>query len=827
MPKKEIVHTIYVRVLKWKAFQVEIHPIKLSSTSPCQLETAAWFQDRHMQEVLMLLKDIMQERAMLKSKDLDTIKMAKSEILTGSTVRLGYSFKRKEEHQICLLPADFSDTHNSEADSDVTSRYRNLVLHSEKLVVYTYPLERSSQQNMIQLLSHQSQSQKVSISNYFHKTSSTVTSSQSITKDHHEFSKTSRKYAKTENEPAVVSDDPFSATRKRTIKSIIKNSGPKLSNTKKRKVAKTVGISSCTEPGKQIQQKFVCNDENVSCSIDDSKSSRDKTEDWNSPEKLVKLDGECFVLLQNCVTDRSKHYFDVQSETRKIYGKTNSTAVPRESRKKTGDDKVKSLTDGGSLDLQISHQEKSLSLSVINDSGNAKRMFRSHCLEKVKTSIKINDELASVHPSRLKLKPKEEEKSLSSLHKSSITENMFKSLTPEEVMTPTEIDHELSSFCTSDQTDTSQPSESPQITPCSPGSVETKTDCDRKGAHPFLKSKCLSVSMLRKIAEHKDKMPESPKSVRTNLKNQRSPLSSSLSDDPYEFKFSPKKTKMEKDLKQDMVQKKGCSKRIQELVQKKSCAKGIQNSFHKKGTKRTILGIKSDKSQKDTEEDVAHKEQEKLPVIFYKKRDRWKKRLTEIFPLPEESSDHVASESFESGDQADIGSGSLKESSDSFVCLSRNDILVNDHLSVEATDSGCSSLQSESRSNLAELTKELKQIQSVDSIKKIQLEKLVFSYEPYLRKLFQGQVSCWRHQEYKKGGSSRANLNYYVHFGLFTEEQQDVVMETLMSIFCKKHHRYLDYIMKVLLPEILIKILMEMKELSHNEADTLLATSQQ
>lgn len=33
------------------------------------------------------------------------------------------------------------------------------------------------------------------------------------------------------------------------------------------------------------------------------------------------------------------------------------------------------------------------------------------------------------------------------------------------------------------------------------------------------------------------------------------------------------------------------------------------------------------------------------------------------------------------------------------------------------------------------------------------------------------------------------DLNHHVHLGLFTEEQLDVVMETLMSIFCKKHHK--------------------------------------
>lgn len=32
------------------------------------------------------------------------------------------------------------------------------------------------------------------------------------------------------------------------------------------------------------------------------------------------------------------------------------------------------------------------------------------------------------------------------------------------------------------------------------------------------------------------------------------------------------------------------------------------------------------------------------------------------------------------------------------------------------------------------------------------------------------------------------NLNYQVHLGMFTDEQHDVVMETLIYLFCKRHH---------------------------------------
>ena len=48
----------------------------------------------------MLLKNIMQERAMLKSKDVDAIKSAKSEILTGKCNKM---FVIRTRWAVCFL----------------------------------------------------------------------------------------------------------------------------------------------------------------------------------------------------------------------------------------------------------------------------------------------------------------------------------------------------------------------------------------------------------------------------------------------------------------------------------------------------------------------------------------------------------------------------------------------------------------------------------------------------------------------------------------------------------------------------------------------------
>ncbi|XP_052811026.1 uncharacterized protein LOC128238806 isoform X2 [Mya arenaria] len=42
-----------------------------------------------------------------------------------------------------------------------------------------------------------------------------------------------------------------------------------------------------------------------------------------------------------------------------------------------------------------------------------------------------------------------------------------------------------------------------------------------------------------------------------------------------------------------------------------------------------------------------------------------------------------------------------------------------------------------------------------------------------------------------------------------TDEQVDTVIQALERIFCKQDNRYLDYLLRVLLPQMLVKIHME------------------
>ncbi|KAI0230767.1 hypothetical protein LSAT2_018879 [Lamellibrachia satsuma] len=67
-------------------------------------------------------------------------------------------------------------------------------------------------------------------------------------------------------------------------------------------------------------------------------------------------------------------------------------------------------------------------------------------------------------------------------------------------------------------------------------------------------------------------------------------------------------------------------------------------------------------------------------------------------------------------------------------------------------------------------------------------------------------------------------LNYQVRLNLFSEEQPDIIVSALVAIFCKKTgSKYLDYVLKVLLPEILIKIYMDMHGTSYPDTEEIMA----
>ena len=80
-----------------------------------------------------------------------------------------------------------------------------------------------------------------------------------------------------------------------------------------------------------------------------------------------------------------------------------------------------------------------------------------------------------------------------------------------------------------------------------------------------------------------------------------------------------------------------------------------------------------------------------------------------------------------------------------------------------------------------------------------------------------GKFYCRRHEDYKKGGKTRGDLAFQVHFGPFSEEQQDKIMEVLTNMFRCRRNKYFDYVSKVLLPETLVALYMKVESKTREE----------
>jgi hypothetical protein len=90
----------------------------------------------------------------------------------------------------------------------------------------------------------------------------------------------------------------------------------------------------------------------------------------------------------------------------------------------------------------------------------------------------------------------------------------------------------------------------------------------------------------------------------------------------------------------------------------------------------------------------------------------------------------------------------------------------------------------------------------------------------YLRDILNGKKYCWRHEQFKKGGTNSYNLHYAIATFPYTDSQLDHLLLLLRNTFCRKHSfvTFYDYIVKVLLPEAATKIFMDEFSLSHHEA---------
>ncbi|KAK2561013.1 UBX domain-containing protein 1 [Acropora cervicornis] len=71
----------------------------------------------------------------------------------------------------------------------------------------------------------------------------------------------------------------------------------------------------------------------------------------------------------------------------------------------------------------------------------------------------------------------------------------------------------------------------------------------------------------------------------------------------------------------------------------------------------------------------------------------------------------------------------------------------------------------------------------------------------------------------KQVGLQTGDLAFQVQFGQFSEDQRDTIIDVLTSMFCYKHSKYFDYVSKVLLPETLVMIYMQIVGRTRDEAE--------
>ncbi|XP_052809490.1 uncharacterized protein LOC128237955 [Mya arenaria] len=122
-----------------------------------------------------------------------------------------------------------------------------------------------------------------------------------------------------------------------------------------------------------------------------------------------------------------------------------------------------------------------------------------------------------------------------------------------------------------------------------------------------------------------------------------------------------------------------------------------------------------------------------------------------------------------------------------------------------------------------EFKTEIKCISNVQDLTQEQLQYMVDKSERHQQKIFGGYILCERHIAFKQGGRSKRELDLNSRICSYTDEQVDTVMQALENIFCKQDNKYLDYLLRVLLPEMLVKIHMDIHHTSHVVSEQIMA----
>jgi hypothetical protein len=105
----------------------------------------------------------------------------------------------------------------------------------------------------------------------------------------------------------------------------------------------------------------------------------------------------------------------------------------------------------------------------------------------------------------------------------------------------------------------------------------------------------------------------------------------------------------------------------------------------------------------------------------------------------------------------------------------------------------------------------------VSTIRPEELEQRVKELRSFLTNIGKGEGPNERFNLFKDGGKSRFNLDANCPMGKYSDDQHELVSTTVALMFGEEHSP--DYICKVLFPEALIKIYMDVQGCQYEEAE--------
>lgn len=795
--------TLYIKVSEKSVLLVELHTVTdMHDPARHTQATASWLQDIHIQEIVQLLQGTITtfmetNQAGKKQTSGSKLKAQKStDIITGVHVQIGHVFKSRPSRQICLIDAASVYSFIEQEKDDAVRCYNVL---KDKLVIYANQISKNPARGATKLV-HLIREKRdsvggagVSISSYFQRLSSSqtathtsqITSSTSTTKNS---GQSSNSKGKSTNERSIESED-VDKMHSMPVKGEFKDAcflPEPASEGRKTKIRSILQRSSKAKVGRKSLIGLKNNEKEVPFMFQSLPETQ--TNEFINP--TVPLEAE--IISINCENSSSKHEANLDS------AKHDKFSEHLDQNSEVGLGETSGNSDEDSCDINSVRITK-VDKADVNQFCTTKNVspLAHFSVEHIEDTKKENKEIIEVlgHPldvvcciignesTKLKLPEKQEvlisdvrnEANLSLVSEKQPTFlSTIESKTSEEHNTSSEDDIlELpsASFCIRSSSGNN--------------SAKKKTFRNFQKMKKVVAEKDSEIVQNMELDRSEKVLTAKQVAYKVDINNSESETSSEVEAkflnkvDTDENKLKPKK--MKHSLSRYQFKRKFTSSVESDLdcIPERKMMKGNSDNFVE-SAKMSVSCRKVTISNNFFSGDGG-KVQPKLSFFINK---------------------------------------TGKENTPQSVAESTNNISNSDNIKSEEKMDKEFEVNSD-----AVIRNETKEMESIKDLNIDQLQRMVYKNEAYLRQIFEGKVLCERHQAFKAGGSEKRELNYESRIGQFTDEQVDGVVKALMGIFCKRHMKYFDYLMQVLLPEALIKMHMDIYGTTHDKSDIALAST--